>query len=125
LKDLPMAERIDIAEKFKKFSEHWRPKTLVELNGQELKAVKIKGEFPWHHHDVDELFMVWRGRFRLELRDRSVDLGEGQLIVVPAGVEHRPVAEEEAEIFLLEPIGTLNTGNVVDETYTAPQRVRI
>ena len=120
-----MAERIDIADKFARFSEHWRPKTLVELNGQELKAVKIKGEFPWHHHDVDELFMVWRGRFRLDFRDRSVALTEGQLIVVPAGVEHRPVAEEEAEIFLLEPIGTLNTGNIVDETYTAPQRVRI
>jgi mannose-6-phosphate isomerase-like protein (cupin superfamily) len=120
-----MAEAIDIASKFALFSEHWRPKTLVELNGQELKAVKIKGDFPWHHHDVDELFMVWRGRFRLEFRDRSVELQEGQLIVVPAGVEHRPVADEEAEIFLLEPIGTLNTGNVVDETYTAPKRARI
>ena len=120
-----MTEPIDIAEKFSAFSEHWRPKTLVELNGQELKAVKIKGEFPWHHHDVDEMFMVWRGRFRLEFRDRSVELGAGQLIVVPAGTEHRPVAEEEAEIFLLEPIGTLNTGNVVDATYTAPNGVRI
>lgn len=120
-----MTNLIDVADKFALFSEHWRPKTLVELNGQELKAVKIKGEFPWHHHDVDELFMVWRGRFRLEFRDRSVDLKQGQLIVVPAGVEHRPVAEEEAEIFLLEPIGTVNTGNVVVETYTAPVGVRI
>ena len=120
-----MTDRIDIADKFALFSDHWRPKTLVELNGQELKAVKIKGEFPWHHHDVDELYMVWRGHFRLDFRDRSVELGEGQLIVVPAGVEHRPVAEQEAEIFLLEPIGTLNTGNVVDETYTAPNQVRI
>ena len=120
-----MTDPIDIAEKFALFSEHWRPKTLVELNGQELKVAKIKGEFPWHHHEVDELFMVWRGRFRLDFRDRSVDLHEGQLIVVQAGVEHRPVAEEEAEIFLLEPIGTLNTGNFVDETYTAPQRVKI
>lgn len=120
-----MTNLIDVADKFALFSEHWRPKTLVELNGQELKAVKIKGEFPWHHHDVDELFMVWRGRFRLEFRDRSVDLKQGQLIVVPAGVEHRPVAEEEAEIFLLEPNGTVNTGNVVDETYTAPVGVRI
>jgi mannose-6-phosphate isomerase-like protein (cupin superfamily) len=121
----PVTDPIDIAGKFATFAEHWRPKTLVELNGQELKAVKIKGEFPWHHHEVDELFMVWRGSFRLEFRDRSVDMSEGQLIVVPAGVEHRPVADEEAEIFLLEPIGTLNTGNIADATYTAPQRVRI
>lgn len=120
-----MVELVDIAEKFSRFSEHWRPKTLVELNGQELKAVKIKGEFPWHHHDVDELFMVWRGSFRLDFRDHSIELAEGQLIVVPAGLEHRPVAEEEAELFLLEPIGTRNTGNVVDKTYTAPQRIKI
>ncbi|HET7710240.1 MAG TPA: cupin domain-containing protein [Sphingomicrobium sp.] len=120
-----MNDPIDVADKFARFAEHWRPRTLAELNGQELKAVKIKGEFPWHRHDVDELFMVWRGRFRLEFRDRSVDLREGQLIVVPAGVEHRPVADEEAEIFLLEPIGTLNTGNVLDETYTAPNRISI
>lgn len=116
---------VDIDEKFALFSEHWRPKTIAELNGQELKAVKIKGEFPWHHHDVDEMFFAWRGGFRIDFRDRSVEMRPGQLLVIPAGVEHRPVAEEEAEIFLLEPIGTRNTGDVEDETYTAPDRVRI
>ena len=118
-------ELVDFADKFAKFSEHWRPKTIAELNGQEFKAVKIKGEFPWHSHDVDEMFIAWRGSFRLEFRDRAVEMRSGQLLVIPAGVEHRPVAEEEAEIFLLEPIGTQNTGDLIDETYTAPNRVRI
>jgi mannose-6-phosphate isomerase-like protein (cupin superfamily) len=116
---------VGIADKFERFTEHWRPKVIAELNGQELKLVKIKGEFPWHHHEVDEMFMVWRGRFRLDLPDRSVEVKEGELIVVPKGVEHRPVADEEAEIFLLEPAGTANTGNIVDEIYTAPDGVRI
>ena len=120
-----MVELVDIAEKFTLFSEHWRPKTIAELNGQELKLAKIQGEYPWHHHDVDEMFFAWRGSFRLEFRDHSVEMRPGQLIVVPAGVEHRPVADEEAEIFLLEPIGTRNSGNIEDETYTAPNRVKI
>jgi quercetin dioxygenase-like cupin family protein len=118
-------ERVNIADKFSRFSEHWRPKVVAELNGQELKLVKIKGEFPWHSHEVDEMFMVWRGRFRLELRDSAVELQAGELIVVPPGVEHRPVADEEAEIFLFEPAGTRNTGDVVDEVFTAPDAVRI
>jgi mannose-6-phosphate isomerase-like protein (cupin superfamily) len=120
-----MPELVDVNEKFALFSEHFRPRTIAELNGQELKAVKIRGEFPWHHHDVDEMFFAWRGQFRIEFRDRSVEMRAGQLLVIPAGVEHRPVAEEEAEIFLLEPIGTRNTGNLEDETYTAPDRVPI
>jgi len=120
-----MVELVDVAEKFTLFSEHWRPKTIAELNGQELKLAKIHGEYPWHHHEVDEMFFAWRGSFRLEFRDRSVEMRPGQLIVVPAGVEHRPVADEEAEIFLLEPIGTRNSGNIEDETYTAPNRVKI
>jgi mannose-6-phosphate isomerase-like protein (cupin superfamily) len=120
-----MPEMVDVNEKFALFFEHFRPKTIAELNGQELKAVKIRGEFPWHHHDVDEMFFAWRGQFRIEFRDRSVEMRAGQLLVIPAGVEHRPVADEEAEIFLLEPIGTRNTGNLEDETYTAPDRVRI
>ncbi|MGQ0588951.1 MAG: cupin domain-containing protein [Sphingosinicella sp.] len=118
-------ERVSIAEKFALFSEHWRPKVVAELNGQELKLVKIAGEFPWHSHEVDEMFLCWRGRFRLEFRDRAVELAAGEFIVVPPDVEHRPVAEEEAEILLLEPAGTRNTGDIVDSAYTAPDGVRI
>ena len=120
-----MPEVVDVAQKFTLFSEQWRPKTIAELNGQELKLAKIKGEYPWHHHDVDEMFFAWRGTFRLEFEDHAVEMKPGQLIVVPAGVEHRPVAEEEAEIFLLEPIGTRNSGNLEDAVYTAPSRVKI
>ena len=120
-----MPEVVDVAQKFTLFTEHWRPKTIAELNGQELKLAKIQGEYPWHHHEVDEMFFAWRGSFRLEFRDCSVEMRPGQLIVVPAGVEHRPVADEEAEIFLLEPIGTRNSGNIEDETYMAPNRVKI
>ena len=118
-------EQVSIADKFALFDEHWRPKVVAELNGQELKLVKIRGEFPWHSHEVDELFLCWRGRFRLEFRDRAVALGPGELIVVPPGVEHRPVAEEEAEILLIEPAGTRNTGEIVDVAFTAPDGVRI
>ena len=110
-----------IPEKFAHFTEQWRPKTIAELNGQELKLVKVKGTFPWHHHETeDELFLVWRGRFRVEFRDRVVELGPGDLLVVPHGVEHRTAADEEAEILIFEPAGVRNTGNVADETYTAP-----
>lgn len=120
-----MIEAVNIEEKFALFSEHWRPKVVAELNGQELKLVKIKGEFPWHSHDVDEMFMVWRGQFRLDLRDRSVLLRKGEFIVVPQGTEHRPVAEEEAEILLIEPAGTRNTGEIEDHVFTAPDGARI
>ncbi|MBE7159113.1 MAG: cupin domain-containing protein [Rhodospirillales bacterium] len=83
--------------------------------------VKLLGEFPWHHHqDVDELFLGWRGTFRMEFRDRSVTIGPGQCIVVPRGVEHRPVADAEAEILLFEPSGVRNTGNIADDRFTAP-----
>ena len=118
-------DAVNIPSKLAQLDEHWRPRIIAELNGQELKVVKIQGAFPWHHHaDVDELFMGWKGRFRLEFRDRSVELGPGDCIVVPRGVEHRPVADEEAEILLFEPANVLNTGNVVDERYTAPMNVR-
>jgi len=121
-----MTEKVNLAAKFAAFSEHWRPKTVAALNGQEVKLVKVKGEFPWHHHErEDELFLVWRGQIRLEFRDRTVTLGEGEALVVPRGVEHRPVADEEAEILLFEPAGVLNTGNVADETYTAPMGATI
>jgi mannose-6-phosphate isomerase-like protein (cupin superfamily) len=117
---------IDIAKKFGLFSERWRPKLVAELNGQEVKLVKVQGTFPWHRHEAaEELFLVWRGRFRVEFRDRVVELARGQLVVVPRGVEHRTAADEEAEILIFEPAETRNTGDVVDATFTAPDAVRI
>jgi mannose-6-phosphate isomerase-like protein (cupin superfamily) len=118
--------RISLDEKFGLFSEHWRPKTIATLNGQEIKLVKMCGEFPWHHHEnAGEFFMVWRGRFRVEFRDHLVTLGPGECVVVPRGVEHRTSADEEALILCFEPAGTVNTGNVQDTRYTAPRGVAI
>ena len=109
-------EKVNVAEKFRQIREHWKPYIVAELNGQHVKLDKLKGEFIWHHHDnEDEMFLVMKGRFRIEFRDRHVWLKEGEFIVVPRGVEHRPVAEEEAHILLFEPASTLNTGNVRDE----------
>lgn len=117
---------IGIADKFSQFSEHWRPKVVAELNGQEVKLVKVQGVFPWHHHvDADEMFLVWRGRFRVEFRDRIADMGPGEFVVVPRGVEHRTAADEEAEVLIFEPAEVRNTGNVVDAEFTAPQGVRL
>lgn len=119
-------DTIDIADKFSKFSEHWRPKVVASLNGQEVKLVKVQGVFPWHHHeDADEMFLVWRGRFRVEFRDRIADMGPGEFVIVPRGVEHRTAADEEAEVMIFEPAEVRNTGNVVDETFTAPPGARI
>jgi len=119
-------DKINLTDKFEAFSEHWQPRIVAELNGQEVKVVKIRGEFPWHHHETeDEMFLVWKGRIVLEFRDRKVELGPGEALVVPAGVEHRPVAEEEAEILLFEPADVRNTGNVEDEKFTAPSGLRI
>lgn len=118
--------KTNINQKFGQVTEHWRPKIVASLNGQEVKLVKLKGEFPWHHHEAeDELFLIWRGRMGMEFRDRVVDLGLGEMIVVPRGLEHRPAADEEAEILLFEPAAVLNTGNIVDETYTAPMDARL
>lgn len=112
-------------EKFSRVTEHWRPRVIAELNGQEVKVVKLRGEFPWHHHaEEDEMFLVWKGEMRLEFRDRVVEMKAGDFCVVPRGVEHRPVAVEEAEVVLFEPAGVRNTGNVVDEKFTAPGGVR-
>ena len=109
-------EVINLKEKFASFSEHWSPRIAAELNGQQVKLAKIRGEFVWHHHDhEDELFFVVSGRLRMEFRDRAVEVGPGEMIVVPRGVEHRPVAEVETEIVLFEPASTLNTGNVENE----------
>ena len=114
-------EKVNLEEKFSLFAEHWRPKVVGELNGQEIKLVKLLGPFTWHHHeDVDELFLVVKGRFRMEYRDRDVWLEAGEFLVVPRGVEHRPVADEEASVLLFGPSGTRNTGNVQNES-TAPE----
>jgi mannose-6-phosphate isomerase-like protein (cupin superfamily) len=119
-------QKISLEEKFALFDEHWRPKTIAALNGQEVKIVKVKGEFPWHHHaDEDEFFMVWKGEFRVEFRDRVVTLKPGECVVVPRGTEHRTCADEEASILCFEPANTLNTGNVRDAAYTAPRGVGI
>jgi mannose-6-phosphate isomerase-like protein (cupin superfamily) len=109
-------EKVNIARKLSLFSENWKPKIVAELNGQHVKLVKFQGPFIWHRHEQeDELFLVWKGRLRMEFRDRQVGLDEGEFLVVPRGVEHRPVAEEEAQVVLFEPASTLNTGDVKDE----------
>jgi len=121
-----MASKINLNEKFAAFSEHWRPKVVASLNGQELKLIKVMGTFPWHHHDKeDELFLVWRGNFRVEFRDHVVSMGPGECVVVPRGVEHRTCADEEAEILCFERAGVRNTGNVRDEQFTAPGGVKL
>ena len=118
-------EKVTLASKFASFSEHWSPKIVGELNGQHVKIVKFAGEFVWHHHDdEDEMFLVHRGRFRMELRDREIELQAGDFLIVPRGVEHRPVADEEVEVILFEPAGTLNTGNIQSErTVAKPTRI--
>jgi len=119
-------DKIALDDKFALFQEHWRPKTIARLNGQEVKLVKALGEFPWHHHDdVEEFFMVWKGRFRVEFRDRIVEMSSGECVVVPRGVEHRTCADEEAEVLIFEPAGVRNTGNLVDPWYTAPGGVEL
>lgn len=125
-RDVIAPDKLNLDAKFAAIGEHWRPKVAAELNGQELKLVKIEGTFPWHKHEAeDELFLVWRGDIRIEFRDRIVHLGPGEALVVPRGVEHRPVAEAEAEILLFEPAGVVNTGNVEDAQFTAPNGVAI
>lgn len=114
-------QKVNLAEKLALIDEHWRPKVVGELNGQEVKLVKFQGEFPWHHHEnEDEMFMAVKGDFNIEFRDRTVTLSPGEFIIVPRGVEHRPIAENEAEVLLFEPAALLNTGNIVDNQYTAP-----
>ena len=118
-------EKVNIVEKLSLFDERWSPKVVGDLNGQHIKLVKFLGDFVWHHHDEeDEMFLVIDGRFRMEFRDHEVWIEEGEFIVVPRGVEHRPVAEEEASVMLFEPASTLNTGNVRDEmTVTELDRI--
>ena len=108
--------KINLNEKFELINQHWSPHIIGELNGQHVKLAKFRGEFIWHKHEnEDELFMVVKGSFRMELRDRMVDLNEGEIFIVPKGMEHKPVAEEEVWVMLFEPDGTRNTGNLVNE----------
>ncbi len=120
-----IAEKVNLTQKLAQIHDSWSPKIVGELNGQHLKLVKFQGEFVWHHHEhEDELFLVVKGRFRMEFRDRQVWLEEGEFLIVPRGVEHRPVAEEEAQVLLFEPASTLNTGNVRNErTIGQPERI--
>lgn len=112
--------KVDLASAFATFTEHWSPRVAAELNGQQVKLVKFQGTFDWHFHEhEDELFLVHRGSFVMEFRDKKVELHEGELLVVPRGVEHRPVAEREVEVVLFEPATTLNTGNVRSERTVA------
>src|SRR5262249_38521502 len=120
-----LMKKINLSEKFAQFQEHWSPKVIGELNGQQVKLVKFTGPFVWHHHEAeDELFLVVRGRFRMEFRDHAEWIEQGELIIVPRGVEHRPVADEEAQVLLFEPASTLNTGNVRNQrTVDAPEHI--
>jgi len=113
--------KVNLDEKLSTFSEHYRPRTVGTFNGHDLMVVKLKGPFIWHQHDdTDDFFLVLKGRLRIELRDRNVELGPGEIFVVPKGVEHRPVAEEEVHLLLIEPTGTPNTG---DPGTAAPRNV--
>jgi mannose-6-phosphate isomerase-like protein (cupin superfamily) len=109
-------KKINIREKLNSFSDHWNPRIIGELNGQQVKAVRLKGEFIWHQHDQeDEMFLVLQGELKMHFREKVESIKEGEFIIVPRGVEHKPVAEQEVELLLFEPATTLNTGNVENE----------
>jgi mannose-6-phosphate isomerase-like protein (cupin superfamily) len=118
-------EKVNLAQKFSLFEEHWSPKIAGEINDSYVKLVKFKGEFVWHHHETeDEMFLVVKGNLVIKLRDRDIQLKEGEFIIIPHGVEHMPVAEEEVHVLLLEPKSTLNTGNLKnDRTLETLQRI--
>jgi mannose-6-phosphate isomerase-like protein (cupin superfamily) len=118
-------EKVNLEQKFSLITDHWNPRIAGELNGQQVKLAKLKGDFVWHQHaGEDELFLVVKGTLRMELRDRTVDVGAGEFIIIPRGVEHRPCAYEEVEVLLFEPASTLNTGDQVNER-TRPTLDRI
>ena len=113
--------KINLAQKFATFSEHYQPRTVGQFNGHDLMVVKLQGPFVWHvHDDTDDFFLVLKGRLKIELRDRRIEIGPGEIFVVPKGVEHRPVADEEVHLLLIEPAGTPNTG---DPATAAPRVV--
>ena len=118
-------QKVNLLEKLQQLAGPWQPAIVADLNGQHVKLVKLEGEFVWHHHEhEDEMFLVVEGRFRMDLRDREIWLSPGEFLVVPRGVEHRPVAPEGASVLLFEPASTLNTGNV-DNERTVRQPVRL
>ena len=109
-------EKVNLKSKFEQIEEYWSPRIAGELNGQAIKLAKLKGEFVWHHHEAeDEMFLVVKGQLTISLRDRDIELREGEFAIVPRGVEHKPVAQDEAHVMMFEPTSTLNTGNVRDE----------
>ncbi len=109
-------EKVNLNQKFNRFQDYWQPKIAGELNDNYIKLVKFKGEFVWHHHETeDELFLVVKGTLLIKLRDRDIQLQEGEFVIIPKGVEHLPIADEEAHVLLLEPKTTLNTGNIQNE----------
>jgi mannose-6-phosphate isomerase-like protein (cupin superfamily) len=116
---------VNLADKFSKFQDHFNPRVLGEINDFAVKAVKVKGEFIWHHHDhEDEMFLVVKGPLRMKFRTHEAVVREGEFVIVPHGVEHMPVADEEVHLILLEPKATLNTGNIVNErTVSQPERI--
>ncbi len=119
-----MIEAVNLAQKLTLFQEYWSPKVVGELNENYLKVVKVKGEFVWHKHDEDdELFLVLKGRLVIQLRDQDITLNEGELVVIPKGVEHRPVAEDEVHMMLIEPKTVVNTGDATDERKIAPDEL--
>ena len=122
---MPAIEKVSLSEKLAQFSEHWKPKIVGEVNDSYVKLVKFKGEFVWHHHEnEDEMFLVVQGRLRMKLRDREIALNPGEFVIIPRGVEHLPVADEEVHVVMFEPRTTLNTGNVQNE-HTLPVLERI
>lgn len=118
-------EKINLFEKFSKFTEHWEPRVIAEMNNYQFKLVRIKGDFIWHNHpDTDETFIVIRGNMKIQFKDSIVEVEEGEMIIVPKGVDHRPIAEDECLVMLVEPKGVVNTGEKVSE-YTAPNDIWI
>jgi mannose-6-phosphate isomerase-like protein (cupin superfamily) len=116
--------KVNLSEKFALFNEHWKPKLVGELNGQHVKLVKFQGPFVWHQHEnEDEMFLVIRGRFRMEYRDRTEWIEAGEFVIVPRGTEHRPVADEEVEVMLFEPASTVNTGDSPGEMTAAVEEI--
>jgi mannose-6-phosphate isomerase-like protein (cupin superfamily) len=120
-----VTDKVNLEEKFSLFRSHWQPKIVGELNGQHVKLVRFQGEFVWHKHDTeDEMFLVLGGQFDMEFRDRTVRLREGEFLIVPKGIEHRPVAEKEARVMLFEPVSTVNTGDAGGpRTVSSPERI--
>jgi mannose-6-phosphate isomerase-like protein (cupin superfamily) len=121
-----MKSKVSVNESCNRLDETWSPRVIATLNGQEVKLVRAKGVFPWHRHDdADEFFLVWKGRFSVEFRDRRVDMESGECVLVPRGVEHRTSAAEDAYVLCFEPVGTVNTGNLPANDFTAPCGVSI